>query len=150
MDYKIIRLDNNKATLMTDVLDCFSIAFDEPENYTHNRPDKRYFKNLLSDDNFICLAAYANNHLLGALVAYVLKKFEQNRCEIYIYDLAVYEKYRRKGIATALIEQVKIIAKKIGAYTVYVQADYVDKPAISLYTKLGTREEVLHFDITLS
>jgi aminoglycoside 3-N-acetyltransferase I len=28
-----------------------------------------------------------------------------------------------------------------------VQADYVDPPAIALYTKLGRREEVLHFDI---
>ena len=30
---------------------------------------------------------------------------------------------------------------------VYVQADYGDEPAIALYDKLGTREEVLHFDI---
>jgi aminoglycoside 3-N-acetyltransferase I len=28
-----------------------------------------------------------------------------------------------------------------------VQADLVDPPAIALYTKLGTREDVLHFDI---
>jgi aminoglycoside 3-N-acetyltransferase I len=33
---------------------------------------------------------------------------------------------------------------------VYVQADYVDPPAIALYTKLGTREEVLHFDIAVT
>ena len=30
---------------------------------------------------------------------------------------------------------------------VYVQADYGDDPAIALYTKLGTREDVMHFDI---
>lgn len=30
---------------------------------------------------------------------------------------------------------------------IYVQADYVDPPAIALYEKLGVREEVLHFDI---
>jgi len=29
-----------------------------------------------------------------------------------------------------------------------VQADQVDPPAIALYTKLGTREDVLHFDMT--
>jgi aminoglycoside 3-N-acetyltransferase I len=28
-----------------------------------------------------------------------------------------------------------------------VQADHGDDPAIALYTKLGTREDVLHFDI---
>ena len=30
---------------------------------------------------------------------------------------------------------------------IFVQADYVDPPAIRLYESLGTREEVLHFDI---
>ena len=28
-----------------------------------------------------------------------------------------------------------------------VQADQDDEPAINLYTKLGVREDVLHFDI---
>jgi len=29
----------------------------------------------------------------------------------------------------------------------YVQADLDDGPAIALYSKLGSREDVLHFDI---
>jgi hypothetical protein len=28
-----------------------------------------------------------------------------------------------------------------------VQADYGDDPAVALYTKLGVREDVMHFDI---
>ena len=31
----------------------------------------------------------------------------------------------------------------------FVQADLDDAPAIALYMKLGTREEVLHFDIAI-
>jgi aminoglycoside 3-N-acetyltransferase I len=31
-----------------------------------------------------------------------------------------------------------------------VQADIGDVPAIALYTKLGTREDVLHFDIAVA
>jgi aminoglycoside 3-N-acetyltransferase I len=30
---------------------------------------------------------------------------------------------------------------------IFVQADYGDDPAIALYTKLGSREDVIHFDI---
>jgi hypothetical protein len=30
---------------------------------------------------------------------------------------------------------------------IYGQADYGDEPAIALYEKLGTREDVMHFDI---
>ncbi|MGI9404951.1 MAG: hypothetical protein ACR2O4_01155 [Hyphomicrobiaceae bacterium] len=36
--------------------------------------------------------------VIGGLVAYELKKFEQERSEIYIYDLAVAAEHRRKGV----------------------------------------------------
>ena len=37
----------------------------------------------------------------------------------------------------------------MGAYVIFVQADYGDDPAIALYTKLGIREDVMHFDIPI-
>ena len=85
--------------------------------------------------------------MVGGLAAYVLAKFEQERQEIYIYDLAVAAAQRRKGMATALIEHLKRIAKSLGAYVIFVQADRGDDAAIALYSKLGRREDVLHFDI---
>jgi aminoglycoside 3-N-acetyltransferase I len=36
-----------------------------------------------------------------------------------------------------------------GAYVISVQADPPDAPAVALYTKLGTREDALHFDIAV-
>lgn len=55
--------------------------------------------------------------------------------------------HRRQGVATALIEHLREIAARRGVWVIYVKADYGDDPAIALYEKLGTREEVLHFDI---
>ena len=95
----------------------------------------------------IALVALADAKVVGGLVAYELDKFERARREVYIYDLAVSETHRRRGIATALIQHLRDIAAERGAWVVYVQADYVDPPAIALYEKLGVREEVLHFDI---
>jgi aminoglycoside 3-N-acetyltransferase I len=46
-----------------------------------------------------------------------------------------------------LIREVQNEARAKGAYVVFVQADLEDEPAVALYTKLGVREEVLHFDI---
>jgi aminoglycoside 3-N-acetyltransferase I len=85
--------------------------------------------------------------VVGGLTAYELPKFEQERSEIYIYDLAVAVEHRRQGIATALIGAVQREAKRRDAWVVFVQADHGDGPAIALYTKLGMREDVLHFDI---
>ena len=53
----------------------------------------------------------------------------------------------RQGIATALIHALRSIAAARGAYVIFVQADLGDEAAIALYTKLGVREDVLHFDI---
>jgi aminoglycoside 3-N-acetyltransferase I len=96
------------------------------------------------------VAALQGDEVVGGLAGYELRKFEQERSEIYIYDLAVAAPYRRRGIATALIQQLKAIAAGRGAYVIYVQADLGDAPAIELYAKLGVREDVLHFDIAVT
>ena len=105
---------------------------------------------LFADDKFIALAAYVDGEMAGAIAAYELVKFEAERSEIYIYDLAVIDRYRRQGVATALIAAVQEIGRDKGAWVVFVQADPPDEPAVALYDKLGTREEVLHFDISVS
>ena len=94
-----------------------------------------------------CLGATDGDEVVGGLAAYELMKFEQARSEIYIYDLAVAEPHRQRGLATALIGRLQQIAAARGAWVIFVQADHGDDPAIALYTKLGVREEVLHFDI---
>ena len=90
--------------------------------------------------------------MTGALCAYELHKFEQERSEIYIYDLAVATTHRRRGIATALIGKLQEISAARDAWVIFVQADTQpeDGPAIALYNRLGIREEVLHFDIPVA
>ena len=147
MNFEIKQVTRRDHHLMNDLLDLFGEAFEEPEVYDGKRPDEVYMQKLLDSDVFIALVALKQNNVIGGLVAYELKKFEQKRSEIYIYDLAVAERYRRCGIATALIENLKLIARKRGVWVIFVQADYTDEPAIRLYEKLGKREKVLHFDI---
>jgi aminoglycoside 3-N-acetyltransferase I len=50
-------------------------------------------------------------------------------------------------VATGMIESLKVVAAQRGVYVIFVQADYGDDPAVALYTKLGTREDVMHFNI---
>ena len=132
---------------MRGMLAMFGEAFEDRETYTKAPPDDAYLFDLLSSKSFIAIAATSEKSVIGGLVAYVLPKFEQARKEIYIYDLAVSSACRRQGVATAMIEELKRVALAEGAYVIYVQADHGDDPAIALYTKLGVREDVLHFDI---
>ncbi len=144
---KLLHLGQNDLAAMHALLDCFGEAFEEPDTYGADRPDAGYLGELLADPHFIALAAMDGEHVVGGLAAYVLRKFEQRRSEVYIYDLAVAESHRRRGIATALIEALKPIARQRNAWVIFVQADHGDDPAIALYESLGEREEVLHFDI---
>ena len=146
----IHQLSVNDLALMEDLLDVFGEAFDEVDTYSSFRPSNAYLKGLLSSNYFIALAALKNGSVVGGIAAYELQKFEQERSEIYIYDLAVAAAHRREGIATALIQELKKIALARGAYVIFVQADIGDEPAIALYAKLGAREDVLHFDIVVA
>lgn len=145
----IRHLTSNDVPLMKALLTTFGAAFEEPDTYTSNIPSDDYLEKLIGGDAFIGLAALKNDVVVGGIAAYELKKFEQERSEIYIYDLAVAVGHRREGIATRLVEKLKEIAASRGAYVIFVQADtgIEDEPAIALYTKLGKREDVLHFDI---
>jgi aminoglycoside 3-N-acetyltransferase I len=145
--FSIHRLAPGDVALMERMLSMFGDAFEEAEAYGKARPGAGYFERLLGSDYFIALAALKGEEVVGGIAAYELHKFEQERSEIYIYDLAVAETHRREGIATALIEELREMATARGAYVIFVQADPGDAPAVALYTKLGTREDVLHFDI---
>ena len=147
--FSIHQIAPNDIALMEAMLETFGEAFGEVETYSGNRPSSAYLERLLGSDSFIAIAALQDSEVVGGIAAYELVKFEQERREIYIYDLAVAATHRRQGIATALIQELKKIAKVRGAYVIYVQADIDDEAAIALYTKLGVREDVLHFDIAV-
>ncbi|MBS0477852.1 MAG: AAC(3)-I family aminoglycoside N-acetyltransferase [Proteobacteria bacterium] len=145
----IRRLDVDDVGTMRGMLSMFGEAFKDPAAYRHAQPHDTYLARLLSRKTLVALAAIAEGEVIGGIAAYVLDKFEQVRSEVYIYDLAVAEAQRRRGVATALIAELRGIAADIGAWVIFVQAEYDDDPAIALYEKLGAREDVMHFDITV-
>jgi aminoglycoside 3-N-acetyltransferase I len=145
--YGLKQLTPDDAPVLEAMSAMFAVAFDDRDSYAGAPPSRAYLGRLLGRDHVIALAALDGEAVVGGLVAYELPKFEQERSEIYIYDLAVAESHRRRGIATALIERLGEIAAERAAWVIYVQADHGDDAAIALYTRLGRREDVMHFDI---
>jgi aminoglycoside 3-N-acetyltransferase I len=145
--YAYRRLQSADVPLLKVLLRVFGEAFGEIDTYQHLVPDDVYLARLLGKDHFIAVVAMADDDVIGGLAAYVLDKFEQDRREIYIYDLAVLGAHRRRGVATCVIGELRRIAAELGAYVIFVQADRDDGPAIALYESLGAKETVYHFDI---
>jgi aminoglycoside 3-N-acetyltransferase I len=124
-------------------------VFEDPASYADAPPGDEWCRDLLADPHVILLVAEDAGQVVGGIGAYMLRKFEQERSEVYIYDLAVAEQHRRRGIATALIAEIRRLARQNGAWMIFVQGDKGDEPALALYRKLAASEErPYHFDIT--
>jgi len=147
MNYTYRHLSTADVPVLKSLLRVFGEAFDDIDAYQGAVPDDGYLLKLLAKPHFVVVVALADDEVVGGLAAYELEKFEQDRREIYIYDLAVAEAHRRRGVARKLIRELQRIARQRKAYVIYVQADRGDEPAIRLYESLGIREDVYHFDI---
>jgi aminoglycoside 3-N-acetyltransferase I len=141
------RLTRADVSLLKDLLRVFGEAFDQIDTYQHSVPSDGYLTRLLTKRHFIAVVAMEGEEVVGGLAAYELDKFEQDRREIYIYDLAVVESHRRRGVATGLISELRRIASERNVYGIFVQADPGDSPAIALYESLGSKKTAFHFDI---
>ncbi len=147
--YSLSRLGADDLALASGLNAMFGAAFGEPGTYGGDPPSAAYLAETLAKDHVVALVALSDGEVVGGLVAYTLDKLERARREVYIYDLAVAEGHRRRGVATALIERCRQIAAERGAGVIFVQADHEDAPAVALYEKVGRREEVLHYDIAV-
>jgi aminoglycoside 3-N-acetyltransferase I len=149
VEYSFTQLTASDVTLLKDLLRVFGEAFGDVDSYQGAVPSDDYLRALLAMPHFIVIVALRGGDVVGGLAGYELQKFERDRREIYIYDLAVAEEHRRRHVATCVINELKQIAKSRRAYVIYVQADRDDAPAIALYESLGRREDVFHFDIAV-
>ena len=145
--YSYRRLTGTDVSLLKDLLRVFGEAFDEIDTYQRSAPSEDYLTRLLTKQHFIALVAMNGSEVVGGLAAYELDKFEQDHREIYIYDLAVMESHRRRGVATELIGELRKIASERNVYGIFVHADAGDDAAIALYDSLGRKEAVFLFDI---
>jgi aminoglycoside 3-N-acetyltransferase I len=150
MTYAFQHLTTADVPLLKAMSSVFGKAFGDPVAYESTVPGDAYLSRLLGKEHFIAIVGMVDGVVIGGLAAYQLDKFEQDRREIYIYDLAVHEQHRRKGVATGLIGALTRVAAQRDVYVIFVQADLDDGPAIALYESLGTKETAHHFDIVVT
>lgn len=85
----------------------------------------------------VLIDVVADNDLAVGFIAYYKKSYQQG----YIWLLAVDKDHRKMGIGEKLIAHSLATLKKQGATFVTLAAKLINKPAISLYQKMGFVEE---------
>ena len=82
------------------------------------------------------------------MTGFELPLLSKKEKEVYLYDLGVDADYRRRGIAHALVSELKVHARDNRASLVFVEAECGDTEAVHFYKSLGAEElEVIHFNI---
>ena len=64
--------------------------------------------------------------------------------EMFIYELAVDEPVRRRGIGTALVQALDALARERGCYGMFVFTDADNEAALATYARTGAKPPSTH------
>lgn len=142
------RLLAEDVDLMREALALFGRAFGGHGDYS-SPPSRAYLQGFLAKPGHYVGVAYASGRVVGAITAYEIEKYERARTEIFIYDLAVDADFRRRGLATALINHCRDWGETRGAWVAVIMADDGEPAPFAVYSRLG-RHEIAHvFDMPI-
>ena len=102
----------------------------ETECFSHPW-SKQSIEEELNNETSLFLVAKEENEVIGYIGLSIVIE------EGYIFNVAVREKYRNKGVATALINELVTYGKKNNFSFITLEVRESNLPAISLYSKFG-------------
>ncbi len=110
---------------------------DLKRNWAQSGLGKKYFAEVVSDPEAICLIAEENNKPIGYIAAgpkefnYRLSKY------LEIQNMGVSPDFRSKGVGSQLMNKCLAIAKSRGYQKVYVTSYFENSKAVSFYENNG-------------
>jgi aminoglycoside 3-N-acetyltransferase I len=74
---------------------------------------------------------------VGYLLAYRLQRPDRQAAQMFIYEVDVAEAWRRRGLASALLEEIRRLARAEGMFEAFVLTSRGNEAARRLYTRTG-------------
>ncbi|HET6715067.1 MAG TPA: GNAT family N-acetyltransferase [Actinomycetota bacterium] len=95
----------------------------------------------LDDRRHVLLVARIGGHPVGFVSGVELTHPDKARSEMFVYELGVDEDFRRRGIATALMQGLIALCETRGCGEMFVLTEHDNEAALATYRKaLGTPE----------
>ena len=124
--------DGNEARKLFALM---ASVFQEPaETLTDQHLDR-----ILAEKGFWAVAAWVDGELAGGLTAHTLPMTRSETPEVFVYDLAVRDEMRRKGVGRSLVTALREEAGALGIPVVFVLAENDDIGAVRFYGAVGGR-----------
>ena len=95
-----------------------------------------YLDDYLAEPNHLMCIAVADGVVVGQGRAIILKNPDRVP-ELFIENLGVTPAFRRQGIATRLLDELRAFGKERGCEQLWVGTESDNAPAIALYRTLG-------------
>jgi aminoglycoside 3-N-acetyltransferase I len=104
-----------------------------------------YLERLLTRQDFWVFSASIGDEVIGGLTAHTLPMTRNESEEVFLYDIAVRESFRRLGAGRMLIDYLRQAARDVGITVVFVPVDEADEEAIEFYRSLQGAESPVRF-----
>ena len=124
-----VKIETATITLLDKLFKIEEQCFDQ-EAFT-----KRQISYLLTDYNTIALVAKTDSDIAGFIITQV--EVEENTEFGHIITINVPPNYRRKGIATKLLQEIEALLKQKGISECRLEVREDNSQAIKLYQSLG-------------
>ena len=139
---EIRKLTDQDVSAFKALLLLFNQAFEEERDLSTTE----HLSALLNNRQFVVMAAFSGEEILGGLTAYELPLYYDNKTEIFLYDMAIHPDHQRKVIGKQLLEFLKDYCAQNKINTFFVLAHEEDVHALEFYHATGgQREQVANF-----
>ena len=123
-----------------DAIVAASSLFDDPASV-------ELAERFLRSEGHVILLAYSGDVPAG-FVTGVAMTHPDKGTEMFLYELAVDEAFRRRGIGTALVTALRDLAIENGCYDMWVLTDADNTAALATYEGTGADEKSSHVMLT--
>ena len=96
-------------------------------------PSSEFF----AQETNILLVARTDGEPSGFLFGYVLSGLKTPYPKMFLYSIDTFEAFRRQGVATALIAELKKLARNYQCSEIFVPTNAHNEAAMQLYRKTG-------------
>lgn len=126
---KIRRLKSNDVDVAVALIRQFHFS-----DVSRERTEK-----LLSNEANFFIVAEVEKDLAGFIWAYRLERLHRNPFVIFLYEIEVAARYRRKGIGTALINFIRELSNREEPMELFLFTNYSNAAAVEFYKSTGAK-----------
>ncbi len=140
---QIRRLGSHELKTFQKLILLFQDVFEEDPQ---ELPEAGYLSDLLLRSDFQVFVVTQNQHLLGGLTGYEMRKYTSQISELYIYDMAIRAEFQRHGLGRQLFQALRDYNQPRGISEMFVAAHSEDRVALDFYEAIGGESDsVVHF-----